>query len=250
MPKQAIPIFLTKIKAICSFISRESSVEALSLKEKFILYRDQAWFKVQFFAGDRARDLANVVSQEVKLLNDGSGLVFCHTFGKTLRGGNSKKNSFILKRCNDLDVCPVKGLLDYVKFCKTCSVDLSNGYLFRIISEGGKVLDKSVSYSVIYERLRYYLSTLGIYEGETPHSFRAGCAITMALTDCADDVLDVMHHIGWFSQESAEYYSRKNSLVDSNIVAQKLSKSCEMSTSVESIYKEQGDYSSLRKAFN
>jgi hypothetical protein len=31
-----------------------------------------------------------------------------------------------------------------------------------------------------------------------------------------------MNHIGWFSQESAEYYGRKHSLVDSTIVASKL----------------------------
>jgi hypothetical protein len=36
------------------------------------------------------------------------------------------------------------------------------------------VLDKPVSYSVVYQRLIYYLTTLGIYDGETPHNFRAG----------------------------------------------------------------------------
>jgi hypothetical protein len=33
-----------------------------------------------------------------------------------------------------------------------------------------------------YERLRYYLLTLGIYEGETPHSLRSGWTIIMALS--------------------------------------------------------------------
>jgi hypothetical protein len=46
----------------------------LSFREKFTLYRDQAWWKIQFFAGDRAGDLALVVAQEVKILTDGSGL--------------------------------------------------------------------------------------------------------------------------------------------------------------------------------
>jgi hypothetical protein len=50
------------------------------------LYRDQAWRKIQFFAGDRAGDLALVVAQEVKILTDGSEIVFQLTFGKTLRG--------------------------------------------------------------------------------------------------------------------------------------------------------------------
>ena len=38
-----------------------------------------------------------------------------------------------------------------------------------------------MSYSAIYERLKTYLSVLGIDEGEKPHSMRAGCAVTLAL---------------------------------------------------------------------
>jgi hypothetical protein len=38
--------------------------------EKFTLYRDQAWWKIQFFAGDRAGDLALEVAQEVKMVLD------------------------------------------------------------------------------------------------------------------------------------------------------------------------------------
>jgi hypothetical protein len=38
-----------------------------------------------------------------------------------------------------------------------------------------------------------------------------------------------MNHIGWFSRESAEYYGRKHSLVDSTIVASKLANSLPIS---------------------
>jgi hypothetical protein len=44
LPKQAKPIFLTKVKAISSFIDREIKIVSLSLREKFTLYRDQAWW--------------------------------------------------------------------------------------------------------------------------------------------------------------------------------------------------------------
>ncbi|CAG2220100.1 unnamed protein product [Mytilus edulis] len=45
---------------------------------------------------DRASDLSLVVAQEVKVLNDNSGLVFQHTFGKTLRDNvNIKFDVFI-----------------------------------------------------------------------------------------------------------------------------------------------------------
>ena len=47
LPKQAKPIFLTKVKAISSFIDRE--IKIVSLREKFTLYRDQAWWKIKFF---------------------------------------------------------------------------------------------------------------------------------------------------------------------------------------------------------
>ena len=70
--------------------------------------------KIQSFAGDGAGDFALVVAQEVKILTDGSGLVFQHTFGKTLRGSKGKSNSFVIKRCNDIDICPVKGLIDFL----------------------------------------------------------------------------------------------------------------------------------------
>ena len=55
------------LQAISSFIDREIKIVSLSLREKFTLYRDQAWWKIQFFAGDRAGDLALVVAQEVKI---------------------------------------------------------------------------------------------------------------------------------------------------------------------------------------
>ena len=50
---------------------------------------------MQFFAGDRASDVGRVLVQEIKILSDGSGLVFNHTFGKTLRG-DGKFNRFVI----------------------------------------------------------------------------------------------------------------------------------------------------------
>uniref|UniRef100_A0A8W8J8F9 Putative nuclease HARBI1 n=1 Tax=Magallana gigas TaxID=29159 RepID=A0A8W8J8F9_MAGGI len=44
-----------------------------------------------------------------------------------------------------------------------------------------------------------------IYEGETPHSFRVGCAITMALSGSAENVDQVMRHIGCFELRIEAY---------------------------------------------
>lgn len=249
LPKQAKPIFLSKVKTIALFIDMELRRDDLSVRERYVLSRDQAWLKLQFFTGDRASDLFLVVAQEVKCLADGSGLVFNHTFGKTLRGDKIRSNSFVIKRCSDLVVCPVKGLLDFVEFSKLHSVDLSKGYLFRTVAESGRVLDKNVSYSVVYERLRYYLITLGIDDGETPHSFRSGCAITMTSSVSVEKVDKVMNHVGWFGKSSAEYYCRMSTLVDSGVVASKLADSVLQADSVEREFKEKADYSSLKNAF-
>lgn len=79
LPKQAKPIFLGKIKSMTMYIDREFSRPDLSLREKFVLIRDQAIFKIQFFAGDRISGVCNFLSQEVKKLQDNSGFVFNHT---------------------------------------------------------------------------------------------------------------------------------------------------------------------------
>lgn len=100
-----------------------------------------------------------------------------------------------LKICPDLVVCPVKDLLDFARFAKSHNVDLSAGYLVRTVAEYCRVLDKNIGYSVVYERMKYYLSTLRIYVGETPHSFRSGCAITTTLSGSVERVDQVMNHV-------------------------------------------------------
>jgi hypothetical protein len=108
LPKQAKPIFLSKVGAIALFIDRELRRDDVNVRERYVLFRDQAWLKLQFFTGYRASDLFLTVAQEVKCLADGSGLVFKHTFGNTLRGDKGKSNSFVIKRYTDLVVCPVR----------------------------------------------------------------------------------------------------------------------------------------------
>ncbi|XP_065927883.1 uncharacterized protein [Magallana gigas] len=249
VPKQAKPIFLTKVKAIVGYIGGRLSMISVSVRERYILLRDQAWFKLQFFAGDRAGDLANLVAQEVKWLRDYSGFVFNHTSGKTLRGGKRRSNMFVVKRCDDKVICPVVGLQDFVSGCKDLGVDLSCGYLFRVVTEGARVLDQPVSYSVVYDRLRVYLRKLGADEGETPHSFRAGCAVTLAMSGSVSEVGQIMRHVGWFGEGSAEYYSRLPALLESDFVAGRLATSVKDAGMMEEKYRECMQYDSLDSAF-
>ena len=116
------------------------------------------------------------------------------------------------------------GLESYYEFMKHHGISLKFGYLFRIITESGRVLNKSVTYSSIYERFRGYLLSLGIWEGETPHSMRAGCAIMLAgSTDT--DTLGLMNHVGWKSERMSNYYTRASIVRDASYVACSLAKS-------------------------
>ena len=82
-----------------------------------------------------------------------------------------------------MSLCPVQGLDDYVKGSTAIVLDLRTGYLFRLLDASKQsVLEHSLTYTAIYDRLKYYLNTLGINEGETPHSLRRGSAVTLSLS--------------------------------------------------------------------
>ncbi len=135
----------------------------------------------------------------------------------------------------------------YIDWCESRGVNLRNGYLFRIVDESGRVLDQNVSYETIYCRLREYLTTLGIYEGETPHSMRAGCSILLGMSGSVQTESQMMDHIGWHTEESALYYSRIEKFKDAAIVAGKLAHSVDKSDEIEGKFLKQ-DETSLKKA--
>ncbi|KAK3097342.1 hypothetical protein FSP39_008813 [Pinctada imbricata] len=224
LPKQAKPIFISKLEAISNYIDNRLQCGGVNLTEVFVLSRDQALFKMQFFAGDRASDIGMTMGQEIKILEDGSGLLVNHTYGETLRG-DGKCNTFVLKKCKNLSICPVEGINRYLRISKSMGVSLAYGYLFRPMSDLGTVLNEALSYSAIYERLREYLSRVGLYDGETPHSFRAGCAVHMLMSKSAESVDDMRQHIGWATDESAKYYSREVLIKDATKTADKLASS-------------------------
>ena len=59
------------------------------------------------------------------------------------------------------------------------NISLNEGYVFRIKDrESRTIVNEPVSSSGMTERLKLHLNTLNLYEGETSHSSRRGCAIT------------------------------------------------------------------------
>lgn len=78
-------------------------------------------------------------------------------------------------------------------------MSLSERYLLRMVTEDPRFLAQPVSYSFVYERLRMYHMVLDIDDREMPHSFRAGCAVALALSGSVQNYGQIMKHVGWFS---------------------------------------------------
>ena len=89
-----------------------SSVSPL---ERYSISRVLTSFCLDFYSGDRASELGRVYTKEVLLLPEDQGLLFQHTFGKTLRRKDSK-NQFAVNTCShDTMVCHVVNLTMYFR---------------------------------------------------------------------------------------------------------------------------------------
>ena len=145
----------------------------------YVLSRDLAFFCTDSYAGDRSSDLGRSKSREVSYLPDFSGFLLNHTFGKTLRGGST--HCFCVRASRHSILCPVSNFKLYLDICRLIKVDISFGFLFRSLTRHGAISDEPFIGSAPYNRLTGYLSDLGIDEGETPHSLRSECSITLEL---------------------------------------------------------------------
>ena len=81
-PTQAIPIFLDKLRIICSYLRDRIVTPSLKPSNIYILSRDLAFFSLDFFSGDRGSDLGQVKSADVLHLPDGEGFLINQVFGK------------------------------------------------------------------------------------------------------------------------------------------------------------------------
>uniref|UniRef100_A0A8W8MKM7 Tyr recombinase domain-containing protein n=1 Tax=Magallana gigas TaxID=29159 RepID=A0A8W8MKM7_MAGGI len=245
VPKQAKPLFLSKLKAICCYIDENLQSGSLGVDKRFIYLRDQAFFKIQFFAGDRANDLGQCIAQEAKCLPDNEGLLFSHMVGKTL--SNGQVNQFTIFRIYDKSVCPVHGLETCAAGVKSLGIDISSGYLFRPLSRSGKeILDAPLSSSVVYTRLKHYLAVLGVDQGETPHTLRSGCTISLALSGLDQSSGVIMNHIGWATKSTFERYSRISKIADRGVIGTALAGVASREGDAERKFLKFGDDSNLK----
>ena len=201
-PKQATPFFVHKLTQLSLHLQSKLDSPGLSSLQKFILARDQAYFKTAFFSGDRPGDLSHVKVPEILRFPNDDGFLFNHVWGKTLRDGD--QNVFGVRRNPHTAICPIKGIEQYMAVAQQLSIDLSSGYLFRPTTPNGGIQDSPFTSAAAEARLKVYLKEMNADEGETLHGFRSGCAITLALTGA--DLAKIMDHVGWSRRHTALYY--------------------------------------------
>lgn len=203
-PHRAVPLFEDKLVRIAKLILSKLRHRNTPPKLLYVFSRDLAFFCIDFYAGDRSSDLGRAKSREVLYLPDFSGLLFNHTFGKTLRDGST--HSFCVRTSRHSIVCPVSSFKLYLDICRLIRVDISSGFLFRSLTRQGAISQEPFIGSAPYNRLKGYLSDLGIDEGETPHSLRSGCSITLELLGVPKQ--DIARHVGWRTPTMVDHYNR------------------------------------------
>ena len=170
--------------------------------DRFVIARDQAYFKLAFTSGDRPGDLGQVKVPEILRFPNDDGLLFHHIWGKTLMDGD--ENVFGVRRNAQAEICPIRGIERYMEVACDIRVDLTRGYLFRPTTPDLGIKNAPFTSSAAESRLKSYLKEMKADSGETLHGFRSGCAITLALTGA--DLAEIMDHVGWNRRHTALYY--------------------------------------------
>ena len=211
-PHKAVRLFTNKFLAIARSILFKLRKPCTSPSLLYILSRN--------FSGNRSSDLGRTKSKEVLLFPDSSGLLFNHTFGKTLRGNST--HLFSVRSSSNSVICPVRNFMLYLNICRLISVDTSQGYLFCATNKAGHISDKPFIGSSVYNRFKQYLKDAGLDGGETPHSLRAGCSVvTLELLGVSKS--DFAKHIGWRSTSMVDHYNDLKQIVKPGDTAEVLS---------------------------
>ena len=221
--KQATPLMFEKLAKLCRYLTYRASVEKDTVK-KILYLRDGAFFSVQYHSGDRGSDLGNLSISRMFELPDSSGIFISEIAGKVASLDNPR--NFILIESKDEDICPVRLLKKYISFASGIGVDLSDGFLFRVKDNtSGRITDKPVSSSLMTDRLRMHLKSVNLYEGESSHSGRRGCAITLRMLDVKDNLIN--NHLGWGNNKMLDHYAGIGGIYGPKGAAKRLSEAAE-----------------------
>ena len=124
-PKQATPFFVHKLIQLCSHLDKKLKDSDRAI-DKFVIARDQAYFKLAFLSGDRPGDLGQVKVPELLCFPNDDGFLFNHIWGMTLRDGDD--NVFGVRRNPQAVICPIRGIERYIEITPDIRVDLTSNH--------------------------------------------------------------------------------------------------------------------------
>ncbi|CAC5391416.1 unnamed protein product [Mytilus coruscus] len=221
--KQATPLMFSKLGKLCRHLSYRVSVEVDPIS-KFLYARDLAYFSILCHSGSRGGDLGLLTADRCFQIPDSDGVFVSQTAGKVATLDNPR--NFIVLPSKDSDICPVKNFKKYITNAKELSITLMEGYVFRIRDKGSrKIVNEPVTSSCMTERLKLHLNVLKLYEGETSHSSRRGCAITLRMLGVNDEATN--QHVGWGTKHMVDHYANVGKLISLKGPASVLSQSAE-----------------------
>lgn len=207
LPKQAQPLLFDKVIKMSRFLAYQLKAKSLDPTSRYLLLRDRVYFILICQLGDRAGDLGLVQTSQIQV-SEGQ-VVVQETLGKCLPSRKKSSKRVVLLKVDEALLCPVRATQEYVEEAKNCGVDLQLGYFFRMLDmkiRPQQVVNKPVTSGAMSARLKTHLSQMGLWEGETSHSARVGCSITLALLGVP--VEDIQAHIGWESKDMVDHYTR------------------------------------------
>lgn len=208
-PKKATPLLPDKMVKLVRFLRYQLSLKNTTHKQKLLILRDMAYLTLLWHSGDRGADLSLLTARDVLYYkNDPDTWLFRHVMGKTARV--DRPEYFALKRSQGSPICPMSDLEQYRLYASSLGCTLTTGYIFRPISLKGplQLLDKPLSVSVMSGRLKKYLQDIGLWEGETIHSARGGCATALRLLKISDT--DISGHVGWHTPKMITSYTNQS----------------------------------------
>ena len=148
-PKHATPFFVDKLTQLAEHLQRSLENSKGNI-ERFIVTRDQAYFKTAFFSGDRPGDLGQVKTPEIVRFSNDDSFFYLIIFG--LRDGD--QNVFGIRRNSQSAICPIRGIELYMDVARQIGINLTTSYLFRPTTTDNGERDAPLSSATAKARLK------------------------------------------------------------------------------------------------
>lgn len=100
-----------------------------------------ALFKLLCHTGDIGSDLGKARFDQIHWMEKDQGVIVDIVGGKTTRG--TKENTGIVLKSDDMELCPVKALQEYLQALKSLVGHITKGYVFRVQNRKGDGIKSS-----------------------------------------------------------------------------------------------------------